>query len=66
MDKLKCTVTLLDLGVTDEVLFVLDQHASLDFFVVLAHWNNSLLVRHFAPLVHIILILSQPVFALSP
>ena len=37
MDKLKCTVTLLDLGVTDEVLFVLDQHASLDFFVVLAH-----------------------------
>jgi hypothetical protein len=25
----------------DEVRFVLDQHAELDFFIVLAHWNNS-------------------------
>jgi hypothetical protein len=31
------------------------------FFIVLAHWNNSV-----APLGHIILIPSQPVFALSP
>ena len=49
----------------DEVCFVLDQHAELDFYSA-----NSLkqqyTVRHVAPLGHIILIPSQPVFALSP
>ena len=25
----------------DEVRFVLDQKAKLDFYIVLAHWNNS-------------------------
>jgi len=25
----------------DDVRFVLDQHAELDFYMVLAHWNNS-------------------------
>jgi hypothetical protein len=35
-------------------------------FIVLAHWNNSCEDRHVAPLTHIILIPSQPVFALSP
>ena len=35
-------------------------------FIVIAHWNNSPRIdRHVAPLGHIILIPSQPVFALS-
>jgi hypothetical protein len=34
-------------------------------FIVLVHWNNSLQVENVAPLGHIILIPSQPVFALS-
>jgi hypothetical protein len=42
------------------VRFVLDQHAELDFYSVRS------LKQHVAPLGHIILILSQPVFALSP
>ena len=25
----------------DDVRFVLDQHAELEFYIVLAHWNNS-------------------------
>jgi hypothetical protein len=33
-------------------------------FLVLAHWNNS--TRLDTPLGHIILILNQPVFALTP
>ena len=49
----------------DEVCFILDQHAELDF-----HSGSSLkqlsVGRHVAPLGHIILIPSQPVFALSP
>ena len=49
----------------DEVRFVLDQHAELDFYS-----DNSLkqqsVGRHVAPLEHIILIPSQPVFVLSP
>jgi hypothetical protein len=40
--------------------FVLDQHAKLDFY------SASLLKQHIAPLGHIIPILSQPVFVLSP
>ena len=48
-----------------EVHFVLDQHTKLDFY------NASLLKqqsadRYVAPLGHMILIPSQPVFALSP
>jgi hypothetical protein len=47
----------------DEVHFVLDQHAKLDFYS-----TNSLkhAGRHVAPLGHIILIPSQLVFALFP
>jgi len=48
-----------------EVGFVLDQHAELDF-IVLAHWNNSPQVDNVVPFRHIILIPSQPVFALTP
>jgi hypothetical protein len=33
-------------------------------FIVLTHWNNSLRVRHVSLLGHIILISSQPVFAI--
>ena len=49
----------------DEVRFVLDQHAELDFYSASSlkqHSEDS----HVAPLGHIILIPSQPVFALSP
>jgi hypothetical protein len=44
---------------------VLDQHAELDFYSAswLKQWSSD---RHVAPLGHIILIPSQPVFALSP
>ena len=47
----------------DEVRFVLDQHTKLDFYT-----DSSLKYagRHVAPLGHIILIPSQPIFALSP
>jgi hypothetical protein len=49
----------------DEVRFALDQHAELNFYS-----DNSLKQqstdRHVAPLGHIILISSQPVFALIP
>jgi hypothetical protein len=49
----------------DDVRFVLDQHAEFDF-----HFASSLkqqsVGRHVAPLGHIILIPSQPVFGLSP
>ena len=48
----------------DEVHFVLDQHAELDFYVPNSLKQQSV-DRHVAPLGHIILIPSQPVFALS-
>jgi hypothetical protein len=49
----------------DEVHFVLDQHAELDFFGASSLKQQSA-GRHVAPLEHIILIPSQPVFVLSP
>jgi hypothetical protein len=49
----------------DEVRFVLDQHAELDFYSTSSPKQQSV-GRHVAPLGHIILIPSQPVFALSP
>jgi hypothetical protein len=49
----------------NEVRFVLDQHAELDFYSPSSLKQRSA-GRHVAPLGHIILILSQPVFALSP
>ena len=45
----------------DEVHFVLDQHAELDFYSASSLKQQSA-GRHVAPLVHIILIPSQPVF----
>ena len=50
----------------DEVGFVLDQHAELDF-LVLVHWNNSPRVD-MSPHLDTLSILfpSQPVFALTP
>jgi hypothetical protein len=49
----------------DEVRFVSDQHAYLDFFSASSLKQQSA-GRHVAPLGHIISIPSQPVFALSP
>jgi predicted alpha/beta hydrolase len=49
----------------DETRFVLDQHAELDFYSASSLKQQSA-DRHVAPLGHMILILSQPVFALSP
>jgi hypothetical protein len=49
----------------DEVRFVLDQHAELDFYSASSLKQQST-DRHVAPLWHIILILSQPVFAHTP
>jgi hypothetical protein len=49
----------------DEVRFVLDQHAELDFYSASSLKQQSA-GRHVAPLGHIILIPSQPVFALTP
>jgi len=49
----------------DEVCFVQDQHAELDFYSACSLKQQSA-GRHIAPLGHIILIPSQPVFALSP
>jgi hypothetical protein len=49
----------------DEVHFVLDQHAELDFCSARSLKQQST-GRHVAPQRHIILIPSQPVFALSP
>jgi hypothetical protein len=56
-----------DLGLwnDNEVHFVLDQHAELDFYSASSLKQQSA-SRHVAPLGHIILIPSQPVFALSP
>ena len=47
----------------DEVRFVLDQHAKLDFYSASSLKRAG---RHVAPLGHIILIPSQPVFVLFP
>ena len=52
----------------DDVRFVLDgldQHTELDFYSASSLKPQST-VRHVAPLGHIILIPSQPVFALTP
>jgi hypothetical protein len=49
----------------DEVRFALDLHAELDFYSASSLKQQSA-GRHVAPLGHIILIPSQPVFALSP
>jgi hypothetical protein len=49
----------------DQVCFVLDQHAELDFYSASSLEQRSA-GRHVAPLGHIVLIPSQPVFALSP
>ena len=49
----------------DEVRFVLDQHAELDFYSASSLKQQSA-VRHVAPRGHINLIPSQPVFALFP
>jgi hypothetical protein len=49
----------------DEVRFVLDQHAELDFYSVSSLKQQSA-GRLVAPLGHIILIMSQPVFTLTP
>ena len=49
----------------DEVRFVLDQHAELDFYSASSLKQQSA-GRHVIPLGHIILIPSQPVFVLSP
>jgi hypothetical protein len=48
------------------VRFVLDQQAELDFFHSASSLKQKVADRHVAPLGHIILIPSQPVFALSP
>jgi len=49
----------------DKVRFVLDQNAELGFYSTSSLKQQSA-GRHVAPLGHIILIPSQPVFALSP
>jgi hypothetical protein len=49
----------------DEIRFALDQHAKLDFYSASSLKQQST-GRHVTPFGHIILIPSQPVFALSP
>jgi hypothetical protein len=49
----------------DEIRFVLDQHGELDFYSVSSLKQQSV-GRRVTLLGHIILIPSQPVFALSP
>jgi hypothetical protein len=49
----------------DEVHFVLDQHAELDFYSASSLKQQSA-SRHVAPLGHNILISSQPICAISP
>jgi hypothetical protein len=49
----------------DEIHFVLDQNAELDFYSANSLKQQSA-DRHVAPLGHIILIPNQPVVALSP
>jgi hypothetical protein len=47
-------------------LLVLDQHAQLDYFHNASSLKQQSVSRHVAPLGHIIVIPSQPVFAFSP
>ena len=49
----------------NDVCFLLDQHAKLDFYSASSLRQQSA-DRHVAPLGHIILFLGLPVFALSP
>jgi hypothetical protein len=49
----------------DEVRFVLDQHAELDSYSA-SSLKQQYTDGHVSPLRHIIMIPSQPVFALSP
>ena len=49
----------------DEVHFILDQHAELDFYIACSLKQQSA-DRHVVPLGHIILTPRQPVFALTP
>jgi hypothetical protein len=49
----------------DEVHFVLDQHAELDFYSASSLKQQSA-GRNVTPFGHIILIPSQPIFAISP
>jgi hypothetical protein len=49
----------------DEVRFVLDQHAESDFYSASSLKQQSA-GRNVTPFGHIILIPSQPIFALSP
>jgi hypothetical protein len=49
----------------DDICFVLDQHADLDFYSAISLKQQSA-GRHVAPLWHIILIPSQQVFVLTP
>jgi hypothetical protein len=49
----------------DEVCFLLDQHAELDFYSASSLKQQSA-CRDVTPLGHIILIPNKPVFALSP
>jgi hypothetical protein len=50
----------------DEIRFVLDQHAEFDFFYSSSSLKQQSAGGHVAPLGHIILIPSKPVFAFSP
>ena len=52
--------------IDDVVCFVLDQHALLDFYDGASSLKQQSADRHVTQFRHIILILSQPVFALSP
>lgn len=49
----------------DDLCFVLDQHASLDFYSF-STLKQQFTGSYVASLRHIIFILSQPVFALTP
>jgi hypothetical protein len=49
----------------DDIRFVLDQHAELDFYSASSLKQQST-AKHVDPLGHIILILSQPVFVVTP
>ena len=49
----------------DEIRFALDQHVALDFYSASSLKQQSA-GRYVAPLGHIILIPSQPIFALTP
>ena len=49
----------------DDARFVLDQHAELDFYIARTLKQQSV-YGHVAPLGHIILIPSQPVFEPTP